>query len=131
MELKPCPFCGNEVHLKAMPLWRPGGHGYYGCYEYIIRCDNIECGCRLANLGKNNTIYSTTEEAERNAAEAWNRRAGDAQPVRHGRWEASYMDDALVCSECVNYWIYKGYQYDYHHCPNCGAKMDGGANPDC
>lgn len=52
MELKPCPFCGSEVHLKAVPLWRPGGHGYYGCYEYIVQCDNIECGCRLTNLGK-------------------------------------------------------------------------------
>lgn len=75
MELKPCPFCGSEVHLKTRPLWRPGGHGYYGCYEYIIQCDNIECGCRLANLGKNNTIYSTPEEAAKNATEAWNRRA--------------------------------------------------------
>jgi len=45
-------------------------------------------------------------------------------PVRHGRWEESYMNDFLVCSECVHYWIYKGDQYDYHYCPNCGAKMD-------
>lgn len=77
MELKPCPFCGSEVHLKAKPLWISGGNGYYGCYEYIIQCDNIECGCRLANLGKNNTIYSTTEEAVKNAVKAWNRRADD------------------------------------------------------
>lgn len=78
MELKPCPFCGNEVHLKAKPLWGYGGCKYYGCYEYIIQCDNIECGCRLTYFGKNNTIYSTSEEAARNAAEAWNRRTDNA-----------------------------------------------------
>lgn len=52
----------------------------------------------------------------------------EAEPVRHGRWERkrhklfgnSYD---YVCSAC-------GCDYalaEYDYCPNCGAKMDGGA----
>lgn len=51
----------------------------------------------------------------------------DVVPFREGKWEASPMDGFLVCSKCAHYWIYKGDQYDYHFCPNCGAYM-GGAN---
>ena len=73
-ELKPCPFCGSKVQIERKPLWHDG-HGYYGCYEFIIRCNNIECGCNLINLGRNNTIYNTDEDARQNAINAWNRRA--------------------------------------------------------
>lgn len=59
----------------------------------------------------------------------------DVAPVRHGRWEGTadgYADGELVydmwaCSEC-------GFDADgaeekpeWKYCPNCGAKMDGGA----
>lgn len=51
--------------------------------------------------------------------------AADVMPVRHGRWKW-YDSFSCRCSECEKYWIAPGDQYDYHYCPNCGAKMDGG-----
>ena len=48
-------------------------------------------------------------------------------PVRHGRW----IDDTqegkgewLLCSECGES---SPEVADWDYCPNCGAKMDGGA----
>lgn len=71
-ELKPCPFCGKKVTLIKEPLWH-GSHGYYGSYEYVVKCRNPECRCQIY-LGKNNTIYYDDETAQRNAIKAWNRR---------------------------------------------------------
>lgn len=51
----------------------------------------------------------------------------DAVPVVHGRW--NNMDGyktRKVCSECG--WDVPEYGKFYSYCPNCGAKMDGGAS---
>ena len=57
--------------------------------------------------------------------------AADVAPVRHGRWEK--QSGLYSCSECgmtcpydvqadvIEYWA-------CNYCPNCGAKMDGGAD---
>ena len=48
----------------------------------------------------------------------------DAVEVVHGRWKEPYLL-YIVCSECgTGYVKYETYNY----CPNCGAKMDGGAD---
>ena len=62
----------------------------------------------------------------------------DVAPVRHGRWDkipnsyisvatknGSYSGSATSCSVCkeINPNAYKT-----NYCPNCGAKMDGGAD---
>ena len=76
MNIKPCPICGEIPYLERKPMWSTHGHtthGYYGCYEYDIRCHNPECCCTV-KLGNNTTIYTTDEEARKNAIEAWNRR---------------------------------------------------------
>lgn len=52
--------------------------------------------------------------------------AADVAPVVHGRW--NNMDGyktRKVCSECG--WDVPEYGKFYSYCPNCGAKMDGGA----
>ena len=41
------------------------------------------------------------------------------RPVRHGKWN-KLAENCHVCSAC-----YKASPYDYHYCPECGAKMDG------
>lgn len=51
--------------------------------------------------------------------------AADVAPVVHGRW----IDDGsgiIICPECERgYNLHAKYT---HYCPNCGAKMDGGAD---
>ena len=52
--------------------------------------------------------------------------AADVAPVVYARWNS--MDGyktRKVCSECG--WDVPEYGKFYSYCPNCGAKMDGGA----
>ena len=56
--------------------------------------------------------------------------AADVAPVRHGRWErvipsksAAKWSTKVSCSNCHS----AGYAH-HKYCPNCGAKMDGGAD---
>lgn len=56
--------------------------------------------------------------------------AADVAPVVHGRWidnEHHGYNWVFICSNC-NY--VDGYPFNdrYNYCPNCGAKMDGGAD---
>lgn len=48
-------------------------------------------------------------------------------PVVHARW----IEDAdeMTCSNCGKHWNYcDNDTHTFNHCPNCGAKMDEGAN---
>lgn len=51
--------------------------------------------------------------------------AADVAPVRHGRWLCVDTDTEqfFLCNRCKKkeYW-------ESNYCPNCGAKMDGGAD---
>ena len=55
----------------------------------------------------------------------------DVAPMRHGWWGThSDRPDSLICSVCkcgFDMWKHDPYNY----CPNCGAKMDGGASNGC
>ena len=58
----------------------------------------------------------------------------DVAPVRHGRWVSVPYKLARVCSMCNRDEPYKFADIDadvYDYCPNCGAKMDGGAGNGC
>ena len=38
IKLKPCPFCGEEVHIAKIPMWTTHNgitHGYIRCYEFF------------------------------------------------------------------------------------------------
>ena len=53
----------------------------------------------------------------------------DVAPVRHGRWveKEKYTFGIMYdCSLCENRILDNGHSWNY--CPNCGAKMDGGAD---
>lgn len=59
--------------------------------------------------------------------------AADVAPVRRGRWETVMLDHermgcrptAHYCSDCHQITWFRTF-----YCPNCGAKMDGGADDD-
>lgn len=54
----------------------------------------------------------------------------DAVEVVHGRWEKAEYHGFLRCSECKDVYIDDTWVADgkWNYCPNCGAKMDGGAD---
>lgn len=64
--------------------------------------------------------------------------AADVVEVRHGRWEQKRVFDSKVvdqwqsayCPVCHRYHTtpYLYYFTHYEYCPNCGARMDGGAD---
>ena len=51
-----------------------------------------------------------------------------AEPVRHGRWieKPFLLGTSNYCSLCDSFYGMPHGKFNY--CPNCGAKMDGGAN---
>ena len=63
----------------------------------------------------------------------------DAVEVVHGEWEIiedDYFDLVeLKCSACGENYGFESYEdcipRNHHYCPNCGAKMDGGAEHAC
>lgn len=63
--------------------------------------------------------------------------AANVVPVVHGKWIRPHWknsDYCCDCSECDGEAMHREYQWNkkgiYPICPNCGAKMDGGANDD-
>lgn len=50
--------------------------------------------------------------------------AADVAPVVHGRWVPNCVDRPafFVCDQCNTVWY-----NDTKFCPDCGARMDGGA----
>ena len=52
----------------------------------------------------------------------------EAEPVRHGRWDYRHEDDWCYCSVCgTDAEGSDGECLETKYCPNCGARMDGGA----
>lgn len=54
--------------------------------------------------------------------------AADVAPVMHGRWEivvGSNGKEYMVCTCCR---VSQDLTGVFSYCPNCGAKMDGGAD---
>jgi hypothetical protein len=115
-KLKKCPFCGSKVKIKKYPLWY-GSHGYPGCYQYEIRCN--QCGCTL-DKSNNNTIYRSDEVARDNVIKAWNTRY---KKKKKGHWINSNVPDSMLvkCEICG----FDTGACSFNYCPNCGAKMEG------
>lgn len=93
--------------------------------EYIDREEYCEKHCRCSN-----------EYCDRQSCPIWKAPAADVAPVVHGRWKSvdssywrwtpsggvSVAHITYRCERCGRGTVVKT---DY--CPNCGAKMDGGA----
>lgn len=124
-ELKPCPFCGGEARMSS------GTHAIGRKTYRTAKCTCRECGVtRSAVLD----VCASLDEAESNAADAWNRRAERTCRMV----DCSTHDTCVVnrelgngnivsmefgykqCSECGTY------VFDcptVRYCPGCGAKV--------
>lgn len=120
--LLPCPFCGGEAEIHPSSDWDAHLTGA----TYFAWCDKCET---------RGNYYST----EREAAEAWNMRAGSvcafAEPtdltdgcsLLKERTCENVMPRSynyLECSLCGSL-AYKG-SAEFRYCPNCGAKVVDG-----
>ena len=88
---------------------------------YSVRRGELITGAESSEnaLYKANDIYSAIDNAP----------TADVAPVRHGRWIAIKVPnewDKGQCSECRS--IFNSSVWGTNYCPNCGAKMDGGAD---
>ena len=52
--------------------------------------------------------------------------AADVAPVVHGRWVEYQIPPIICCSNCD--WATGIEEKNFQYCPNCGAKMEGGAD---
>ena len=106
--LKPCPFCGGEARIIAK-LYEP---------KVCVGCDDDTC-LGFSGLG---WLY----DSEKEAAEAWNRRAERTcrVEVSHGthgprpRFPGDVWTMHHVCSACGGP-VDKGNRY----CKHCGARL--------
>ena len=88
---------------------------------YSVRRGELITGAESSEnaLYKANDIYLAIDNAP----------TADVAPVRHGRWIAIKVPnewDKGQCSECRS--IFNSSVWGTNYCPNCGAKMDGGAD---
>ena len=93
-----------------------------------IREQSEECQKAFEELGGESGIYA---DAYNDLAEDfYSIPAADVAPVVHGRWMEHYRSGVTVAeggvSSCCDMWNDRRSNY----CPNCGAKMDGGADHD-
>lgn len=72
--LKPCPICGNKVHMHKVFY----GHSNYGSgSQEVIRCDN--CGLEMKGPDTSWTIEWNCLEKIVAFADRWNTRCGETQ----------------------------------------------------
>lgn len=97
--------------------------------EYISKQSVIDyLNGYLHSIGEDNLFDSGQRRALTNAIQDISAiKTADVQPVKHGRC------DGYVCSECntcADYFISGEFYFDEkpNFCPNCGARMDGGAD---
>lgn len=106
-ELRGCPFCGKTPALGKVRF------GMEKDYRYTMHCD--ECTYNIGWL-----------ETEEKAIEKWNHRAEPSKfEVKHAICNVDKpagLDDEQFFAVLANISCCQR-----NYCPNCGAKMDGGA----
>lgn len=94
-----------------------------------IREQSEECQKAFEELGGESGIYA---DAYNDLAEDfYSIPAADVAPVVHGRWEwlgPNRLVTDCMCGTCSACKVRSKYIVNTMLCPNCGARMDGGAS---
>ena len=100
--------------------------------EYIRKEDAIKCiegQCIDGKMFGNDENEGTLIEAYSAIDDLMEIPPADVAPVRHGRWiDRPSTKGQVYCSECATIEKSTDSNYKSRRCPNCGAKMDGGAD---
>lgn len=102
--LKPCPFCGGEARIIAKP-YEP---------KVCVGCDDDTC-LGFSGLG---WLY----DSEKEATEAWNRRAERTCRMVRARWDDGECVWGCRCTACGDRFTYET-GTTLRYCPACGAKV--------
>ena len=102
--------------------------------EYIERAVAFDTITDLAGKAPTRSAYEAVWKSARALKKI---PAADVAPVAHGRWIWNEEEFEYECSACHCRFGYNhmfelfdhGFQYA-NWCPNCGSKMDGGADND-
>lgn len=70
VELKPCPFCGNDMEMHAV-RFKKDNRLVFGVRHEICTIECIGCTASIRQAG------TTREAAEEHAINMWNRRQND------------------------------------------------------
>ncbi len=83
---------------------------------------------RLKTEAQTHECYESKEAYNRAARIIDQMRTIEAEPARHGYWIFGNTNTSswMKCSECLK--SQSGQTATFSYCPNCGAKMDGGAD---
>lgn len=103
-ELKPCPFCGGEARIIAKP-YEP---------KVCVGCDDDTC-LGFSGLG---WLY----DSEKEAIEAWNRRAERTCRMVRARWDDGECVWGCRCTACGDRFTYET-GTTWRYCPACGARV--------
>lgn len=87
------------------------------------KCERLEK--RIAELSLDNKMLKNMIDADKGVM-LDRIRFLEAQLPKEGEWEHMPNSYVCVCTACSKYWIPDGDEYDYHYCPNCGARMTKG-----
>lgn len=102
--------------------------------EYIEREAAFDAITDIAGKTSTRSAYEAVWKSARTLKKI---PTADVVPVVHGKWIRPHWknsDYCCDCSECDGEAMHREYQWNkkgiYPICPNCGAKMDGGADND-
>ena len=71
-KLKKCPWGKIKPELFKEELWN-GNHGYYGNYDFYVKCNNQKCKIRPQTI-KYDDVYRDASIAIKSACDDWNNR---------------------------------------------------------
>ena len=95
--------------------------------DMYVSINNVQRVCAITGGAADTDEGEYIAEVIRNNLENMVIPAADVQPVKRGEWK-QYSVTYMRCSNCKEFLVSKYKSSTFNFCPNCGARMDGGAD---